>query len=113
MNVEPGPMAPKARDTTSLAAFVNDVGEDVVRQLMMGHLNTLSERQAGILSIRLGLTDGKRRTQAEVARVYGISTARVSQVERDLVHKLRRVVRQSRRPPPAVETKHVDPADYE
>jgi Sigma-70, region 4 len=40
---------------------------------------TLSEREAGIVRLRFGLTDGQPRTHAEISRIYGITRERIRQ----------------------------------
>ena len=52
-------------------------------------LQTLSEREAGIISMRYGLTDGQPRTLAEIGDVYGVSRERIRQIETRTMSKLR------------------------
>jgi RNA polymerase primary sigma factor len=52
-------------------------------------LDTLSEREAGIVSMRYGLTDGRPRTLAEIGEVYGVSRERIRQIETRTMSKLR------------------------
>ena len=52
-------------------------------------LGTLSERKAGVLSMRFGLTDGQPRTLDEVGKVYGVTRERIRQIESKAMSKLR------------------------
>ena len=44
-------------------------------------LGTLSEREAGVVSMRFGLTDGQPRTLDEIGKVYGVTRERIRQIE--------------------------------
>ena len=52
-------------------------------------LGTLSEREAGVLSMRFGLTDGQPRTLDEIGKVYGVTRERIRQIESKAMSKLR------------------------
>jgi RNA polymerase primary sigma factor len=52
-------------------------------------LGTLSEREAGVVSMRFGLTDGQPRTLDEIGRVYGVTRERIRQIESKIMSKLR------------------------
>lgn len=52
-------------------------------------LDTLSEREAGVISMRFGLTDGKPHSLKEAARVYGVTTDRIRKIELKAMAKLR------------------------
>jgi RNA polymerase primary sigma factor len=52
-------------------------------------LDTLSDREAGILSMRFGLTDGQPKTLDEVGKVYGVTRERIRQIESKAMSKLR------------------------
>jgi RNA polymerase primary sigma factor len=56
-------------------------------------LNTLSSREALVIKLRYGLTDGTAHTLAEIARQLGISRERVRQIEADALGKLRHPTR--------------------
>ncbi|HTX86339.1 MAG TPA: RNA polymerase sigma factor, partial [Streptosporangiaceae bacterium] len=44
-------------------------------------LDTLSEREAGVVSMRFGLTDGQPKTLDEIGKVYGVTRERIRQIE--------------------------------
>jgi len=52
-------------------------------------LGTLSEREAGIVSLRFGLTDGQPKTLDEIGKVYGVTRERIRQIESKTMSKLR------------------------
>jgi RNA polymerase primary sigma factor len=52
-------------------------------------LGTLSEREAGIVRLRVGLTDGQPRTLEEIAHAYGVTRERIRQIETKTMTKLR------------------------
>ena len=52
-------------------------------------LATLSDREAGVIRLRFGLTDGRPRTLDEIGRVYGVTRERIRQIEVKTMTKLR------------------------
>ena len=52
-------------------------------------LDTLSEREAGVVSMRFGLTDGQAKTLDEIGKVYGVTRERIRQIESKTMSKLR------------------------
>ena len=52
-------------------------------------LATLSEREASIVRLRFGLTDGHPRTLEEIGRIYGLTRERIRQIESTTMTKLR------------------------
>ncbi len=52
-------------------------------------LGTLSEREAGVIRLRFGLTDGLPRTLDEIGQVYGVTRERIRQIESKTMSKLR------------------------
>jgi RNA polymerase primary sigma factor len=52
-------------------------------------LDTLSEREAGVVSLRFGLTDGQPKTLDEIGKVYGVTRERIRQIESKTMLKLR------------------------
>jgi RNA polymerase primary sigma factor len=58
-------------------------------------LGTLSEREAGVISMRFGLTDGQPKTLDEIGKVYGVTRERIRQIESKTMSKLRHPSRSS------------------
>lgn len=52
-------------------------------------LDTLSEREAGVVSMRFGLGDGQAKTLDEIGKVYGVTRERIRQIESKTMSKLR------------------------
>ncbi len=71
-------------DPTSQRALVID-GISVLHAM----LDSLSEREAGVVAMRFGLTDGHPKTLDEIGRVYGVSRERMRQIESKTMAKLR------------------------
>jgi RNA polymerase primary sigma factor len=68
---------------------VEVVSVTLLRDQLRSVLATLPEREAGVLRLRFGLTDGQRHTLNEVGQVYGVNTERIRQLESKAIHKLR------------------------
>ena len=51
--------------------------------------DTLSEREAGVVAMRFGLTDGQPKTLDEIGKVYGVTRERIRQIESKTMSKLR------------------------
>ncbi len=54
-----------------------------------GVLETLTEREAGVIRMRFGLTDGQPKTLDEIGKVYGVTRERIRQIESKTMSKLR------------------------
>lgn len=52
-------------------------------------LDTLSEREAGVVAMRFGMTDGQPKTLDEIGKVYGVTRERIRQIESKTMSKLR------------------------
>jgi len=52
-------------------------------------LDTLSEREAGVVAMRFGLQDGQPKTLDEIGKVYGVTRERIRQIESKTMSKLR------------------------
>ena len=81
-----------------LGDFIEDTGAvvalDVVsfsflQEQLQQVLQTLSEREAGIVRLRFGFGDGRPRTLEEISRVYGVTRERIRQIEFKTMSKLR------------------------
>lgn len=52
-------------------------------------LETLEEREAGVISLRYGLTDGEKWTLDDIGKIYGLTRERIRQIESKTMSKLR------------------------
>jgi RNA polymerase primary sigma factor len=65
----------------------------LLREQLQAVLGTLTEREAGVLRLRFGLTDGQARTLDEIGQVYGVTRERIRQIEAKTMSKLRHPAR--------------------
>jgi RNA polymerase primary sigma factor len=65
----------------------------LLREQLRAVLGTLSEREAGVVSMRFGLAGGQPRTLDEISKVYGVTRERIRQIEANSLSKLRRPAR--------------------
>lgn len=56
-------------------------------------LDTLSERESGVIAMRFGLKDGQPKTLDEIGRRYGVTRERIRQIEAKTMSKLRHPAR--------------------
>jgi RNA polymerase primary sigma factor len=68
---------------------VDAVSFTLLQNQLQSVLATLSAREAGVVRLRFGLTDGQPRTLAEIGQIYGVSRERVRQIESKTMSKLR------------------------
>ncbi|WP_436527142.1 RNA polymerase sigma factor [Actinoplanes sp. HUAS TT8] len=68
---------------------VDAVSFSLLQDQLQQVLQTLSEREAGVVRLRFGLTDGQPRTLDEIGQVYGVTRERIRQIESKTMSKLR------------------------
>jgi len=99
-----------ARDPVSLDQTVGDDGESqlgdfieysdapvaaeavtfgLLQDQLQAVLKTLSEREAKVVALRFGLTDGQPKTLDEIGRKIGLTRERIRQIEARTMSKLR------------------------
>jgi RNA polymerase primary sigma factor len=61
----------------------------LLQEQLEGVLDTLSDREAGVVRMRFGLTDGQPKTLDEIGKVYGVTRERIRQIESKTMSKLR------------------------
>jgi RNA polymerase primary sigma factor len=71
------------REPDELASF------HLMQEQLHAVLGTISEREAGIISMRFGLTDGEPKTLDDIGKVYGVTRERIRQIESKSMSKLR------------------------
>jgi RNA polymerase sigma factor (sigma-70 family) len=82
------PRAWQARSVWAVVA-VDAVGFTLLQDQLQSVLATLSEREAGVVRLRFGLTDGQPRTLDQIGQVYGVTRERIRQIESKTMSKLR------------------------
>jgi RNA polymerase primary sigma factor len=75
-------------DSQAIVA-VEAVSFALLQDQLRAVLATLSEREAGVVRLRFGLTDGRPRTLDEIGQVYGVTRERIRQIESKTMAKLR------------------------
>ena len=68
---------------------VDAVSFTLLQDQLQDVLKTLTEREAGVVRLRFGLTDGMPRTLDEIGQVYGVTRERIRQIESKTMSKLR------------------------
>ena len=68
---------------------VHEVEFMLLQEQLHAVLDTLSEREAGVISMRYGLTDGEEMTLDQIGKVYGVTRERIRQIESKTMSKLR------------------------
>ncbi|MCS4535226.1 RNA polymerase sigma factor [Corynebacterium sp. HS2168-gen11] len=68
---------------------VDAVSFTLLQDQLKDVLHTLSDREAGVVKLRFGLTDGMPRTLDEIGQVYGVTRERIRQIESKTMSKLR------------------------
>jgi RNA polymerase primary sigma factor len=72
---------------------VDAVAFTLLRGQLQSALDTLTDREAGVIRLRFGLTDGRPRTLDEIGHVYGVTRERIRQIESKSMSKLRHPAR--------------------
>jgi RNA polymerase primary sigma factor len=65
------------------------VASSMLRVHLDAALETLTEREAGVITMRFGLAGEEPKTLDEVGKVYGVTRERIRQIESKGMHKLR------------------------
>lgn len=66
------------------------IENEAEKTVLLEAVERLPERERCIMKMRFGLTDGKEKTQKEVADIIGISQSYISRLEKRIIKKLRR-----------------------
>ncbi|MCU1594431.1 MAG: polymerase, sigma 70 subunit, RpoD subfamily [Frankiales bacterium] len=83
---------------SSLGDFIEDADAPVpievvsfglMQEQLYDVLRTLSEREAAVVKMRFGLTDGEPKTLDEIGREFGLTRERIRQIESKTLSKLR------------------------
>ncbi|HEY9372245.1 RNA polymerase sigma factor [Streptomyces sp.] len=76
-------------EDTEAVSPADAVSFTLLQQQLHSLLDQLSEREAGVISMRYGLNDGKPMTLDEIGRIYGVTRERIRQIEAKTMSKLR------------------------
>ena len=63
--------------------------QTLLKEQLSNVLGTLTDREARVLKLRFGLTDGRQRTLEEVGREFNVTRERIRQIEAKALRKLR------------------------
>ncbi|WOO42216.1 RNA polymerase sigma factor RpoD [Rubellicoccus peritrichatus] len=89
-------------DDTNFGDFIEDKGAEnpydmtaysLLREKIMDVLDSLTERERRVLSLRFGLQDGYSRTLEEVGRQFKVTRERIRQIEAKALRKMRHPTR--------------------
>jgi RNA polymerase primary sigma factor len=83
------PLGDLIEDSQAVAAL-DAVSFTLLQDQLQSVLATLSEREASIIRLRFGLTDGQPRTLDQIGHVHGVTRERIRQIETQTMAKLRR-----------------------
>jgi RNA polymerase sigma factor (sigma-70 family) len=72
---------------------IEEISFHLLKDQIQSVLDTLSEREAGVVRLRFGLTDGVERKLDEIGQVYGLTRERIRQIEGKTMSKLRHPTR--------------------
>ena len=70
--------------------------QTMLKEQLSDVLGTLTDREARVLRLRFGLTDGRQRTLEEVGREFNVTRERIRQIEAKALRKLRHPSRSKR-----------------
>ena len=85
-------------DDSHLGDFIEDEHADapsdhaaaaVLKEQILGVLDTLTPREEKVLRLRYGIDDGKIRTLEEVGKEFNVTRERIRQIEAKALRKLR------------------------
>jgi RNA polymerase primary sigma factor len=89
-------------DDTNFGDFIEDKGADnpydmtafsLLREKIMDVLDSLTDRERRVLTLRFGLVDGYSRTLEEVGRQFNVTRERIRQIEAKALRKMRHPTR--------------------
>ncbi|AYF74795.1 RNA polymerase sigma factor [Nocardia yunnanensis] len=75
-------------DSEAIVA-VEAVAFTLLQEQLRAVLDTLSERESGVMRLRYGLDDGQPRTLDDIGKIYGVTRERIRQIESKTMSKLR------------------------
>ena len=88
----------RVREDSHLGDFIEDdrattpsdsVAFTMLKEQLLGVLDTLTPREEKVLRLRYGIDDGKPRTLEEVGKEFNVTRERIRQIEAKALRKLR------------------------
>ena len=85
-------------EDTSIGSFVEDertpgpadaTSNALLAEALKEILDTLTDREADVLRMRVGMYDGRTHTLEEVGQIFGVTRERIRQIENKAIRKLR------------------------
>ena len=77
-------------------APTDSVSVTMLKEQLLGVLDTLTPREEKVLRLRYGLDDGRPRTLEEVGKEFNVTRERIRQIEAKALRKLRHPSRSKR-----------------
>ena len=74
----------------------DSVSFTILKEQLLGVLDTLTPREEKVLRLRYGIDDGKPRTLEEVGKEFNVTRERIRQIEAKALRKLRHPSRSKR-----------------
>jgi len=84
-----GDLIPDVHAAVAFDAAAANLLHEQIHQVLSG----LTDREAGIVRLRFGLTDGRPHTLDEIGHIYGVTRERIRQIEQKTMTKLRHPAR--------------------
>ncbi len=90
------------KDESQFGDFIEDRGAEspatatsysLLKEQMKTVLHTLTKREAKVLTLRFGISDGSPRTLEEVGKIFNVTRERVRQIEAKALRKMRHPTR--------------------
>ena len=82
------PLGEQLVDPVDMDVFERISGEQLTAQIH-AILDGFAEREAAVIAMRFGLTDGESKTLEEIGKVYGVTRERIRQIERKTMDRLK------------------------
>lgn len=77
---------------TESDVIYKDVENDVERQILIESFNKLPPRERQIIKLRFGILGSPKKTQKEIADMFGISQSYISRLEKKVMSKLKKEI---------------------
>ena len=84
-----GDLIADTRTSDPIYRFIEEDNRNIINSV----LNTLTERESEIITLRFGLKNGNPKTLGEIGEALGLSGERVRQIESKALRKLRNPIR--------------------